>query len=95
VFLYEDFFLSCLTAGNWRSSIYNEENIRNSFIGGEEGKRKLFCRLFIDGLHFVPTEESLIDGYHQWGMLIEHVVLKCLKSKRLEEVGFVNFPFHG
>ncbi|KAJ4441524.1 hypothetical protein ANN_11380 [Periplaneta americana] len=50
------------------------------------------CRkLFIGGLNYFTTEESLKAFYEQWGKIIDVCVMKEPKTKRQVQIGLVNF----
>ncbi|KAG3287090.1 HNRNPA2B1-containing, partial [Ictidomys tridecemlineatus] len=50
-----------------------------------------FRKLFIGGLSFETTEDSLRNYYEQWGTLTDCVVMRDLASKRSRGFGFVTF----
>uniref|UniRef100_A0A8C6FWR6 RRM domain-containing protein n=1 Tax=Moschus moschiferus TaxID=68415 RepID=A0A8C6FWR6_MOSMO len=50
-----------------------------------------FCKLFIGGLSFETTEESLRNYCEQWGKLTGCVVMRDPASKRSGGFGFVTF----
>lgn len=56
-----------------------------------EREKEQFCKLFIGGLSFENTEESLRNYYEQCGKLPDCVVMRDPASKRLRGFGFVSF----
>uniref|UniRef100_A0A8D2HBY0 Heterogeneous nuclear ribonucleoproteins A2/B1 n=1 Tax=Urocitellus parryii TaxID=9999 RepID=A0A8D2HBY0_UROPR len=50
-----------------------------------------FRKLFIGGLSFETTEDSLRNYYRQWGKLTDCVVMRDSASKRSRGFGFVTF----
>uniref|UniRef100_A0A8D1ZAA8 Heterogeneous nuclear ribonucleoproteins A2/B1 n=1 Tax=Sus scrofa TaxID=9823 RepID=A0A8D1ZAA8_PIG len=56
-----------------------------------EREKEQFCKLFIGGLSFENTEESLRNYYEQCGKLSDCVVMRDPASKRLRGFGFVSF----
>ncbi|EHA98115.1 Heterogeneous nuclear ribonucleoproteins A2/B1 [Heterocephalus glaber] len=60
-----------------------------------EREKEQFRKLFIGGLNFETTEESLRNYYKQWGKLTDCVVLRDPASKRSRGSGFVTFSSMG
>uniref|UniRef100_A0A5F9CBH0 Heterogeneous nuclear ribonucleoproteins A2/B1 n=1 Tax=Oryctolagus cuniculus TaxID=9986 RepID=A0A5F9CBH0_RABIT len=56
-----------------------------------EREKEQFHKLFIGGLRFEITEESLRNYYEQWGKLTDCVVMRDPASKRSRGFGFVTF----
>ncbi|KAI1242793.1 hypothetical protein IHE44_0000344 [Lamprotornis superbus] len=56
-----------------------------------EREKEQFRKLFIGGLSFETTEESLRSYYEQWGKLTDCVVMRDPASKRSRGFGFVTF----
>uniref|UniRef100_A0A8C9USW7 Heterogeneous nuclear ribonucleoproteins A2/B1 n=1 Tax=Spermophilus dauricus TaxID=99837 RepID=A0A8C9USW7_SPEDA len=56
-----------------------------------EREKVQFRKLFIGGLSFKTTEESLRNYYEQWGKLTDCVVMRDPASKRSRGFGFVIF----
>uniref|UniRef100_A0A2K5EBS9 Heterogeneous nuclear ribonucleoproteins A2/B1 n=1 Tax=Aotus nancymaae TaxID=37293 RepID=A0A2K5EBS9_AOTNA len=54
-------------------------------------EKEQFRKLFIGGLSFETTEESLRNYYEQWGKLTDCVVMRDPASKRSRGFGFVTF----
>ncbi|RLW11490.1 hypothetical protein DV515_00001605 [Chloebia gouldiae] len=54
-------------------------------------EKEQFRKLFIGGLSFETTEESLRSYYEQWGKLTDCVVMRDPASKRSRGFGFVTF----
>ncbi|CAI9551162.1 unnamed protein product, partial [Staurois parvus] len=54
-------------------------------------EKEQFRKLFIGGLSFETTEESLRKYYEQWGKLTDCVVMRDPQSKRSRGFGFVTF----
>uniref|UniRef100_A0A8C5LER1 RRM domain-containing protein n=1 Tax=Jaculus jaculus TaxID=51337 RepID=A0A8C5LER1_JACJA len=54
-------------------------------------EKEQFHKLFIGGLSFETTEESLRNYYEQWGKLTDWVVMRDPASKRSRGFGFVTF----
>ncbi|ELK08256.1 Putative heterogeneous nuclear ribonucleoprotein A1-like protein 3 [Pteropus alecto] len=52
---------------------------------------KQLQKLFIRGLSFETTDESLRSHFEQWGMLTDCVVMKDLNTKSSRGFGFVTF----
>ncbi|KFO31525.1 Heterogeneous nuclear ribonucleoproteins A2/B1 [Fukomys damarensis] len=59
--------------------------------GGSQREKEQFRKLFIGGLSFETTEESLRNYYEQWGKLTDCVVMRDPASKRSRGFGFVTF----
>uniref|UniRef100_A0A493TLE9 Heteroous nuclear ribonucleoprotein A2/B1 n=1 Tax=Anas platyrhynchos platyrhynchos TaxID=8840 RepID=A0A493TLE9_ANAPP len=57
----------------------------------KEREKEQFRKLFIGGLSFETTEESLRNYYEQWGKLTDCVVMRDPASKRSRGFGFVTF----
>jgi RNA recognition motif-containing protein len=51
-----------------------------------EREKHQFCKLFIGGLSFETTEESLRNYYEQWGKLTDCVVMRDPASKNQEDL---------
>lgn len=60
-----------------------------------EREKEQFRKLFIGGLSFETTEESLRKYYEQWGKLTDCVVMRDPQSKRSRGFGFVTFSSMG
>uniref|UniRef100_A0A8C9UN19 Heterogeneous nuclear ribonucleoproteins A2/B1 n=1 Tax=Spermophilus dauricus TaxID=99837 RepID=A0A8C9UN19_SPEDA len=58
---------------------------------GEKRVKVQFHKLFIGGLSFETTEDSLRNYYEQWGKLTDCVVMRDPASKRSRGFGFVTF----
>uniref|UniRef100_A0A8C3J5H3 Heterogeneous nuclear ribonucleoprotein A2/B1 n=1 Tax=Calidris pygmaea TaxID=425635 RepID=A0A8C3J5H3_9CHAR len=58
---------------------------------GDRPEKEQFRKLFIGGLSFETTEESLRSYYEQWGKLTDCVVMRDPASKRSRGFGFVTF----
>ncbi|CAN0432718.1 unnamed protein product [Rangifer tarandus platyrhynchus] len=58
---------------------------------GQKKEAEQIRKLFIGGLSFQTTEESLGKYYQQWGELTDCVVLRDLASQRSRGCGFVTF----
>nr|AAI57292.1 hnrnpa2b1 protein [Xenopus tropicalis] len=56
-----------------------------------EREKEQFRKLFIGGLSFETTEDSLRNYYEQWGKLTDCVVMRDPASKRSRGFGFVTF----
>ncbi|KAG8573122.1 hypothetical protein GDO81_012297 [Engystomops pustulosus] len=56
-----------------------------------EREKEQFRKLFIGGLSFETTEDSLRKYYEQWGKLTDCVVMRDPSSKRSRGFGFVTF----
>uniref|UniRef100_A0A8D2HQI8 RRM domain-containing protein n=1 Tax=Urocitellus parryii TaxID=9999 RepID=A0A8D2HQI8_UROPR len=56
-----------------------------------EREKVHFRKLFIGGLSFKTTEESLRNYYEQWGKVTDCVVVRDPASKRSRGFGFVTF----
>ncbi|XP_063308431.1 heterogeneous nuclear ribonucleoproteins A2/B1 isoform X1 [Pelobates fuscus] len=56
-----------------------------------EREKEQFRKLFIGGLSFETTEDSLRKYYEQWGKLTDCVVMRDPASKRSRGFGFVTF----
>ncbi|KAF7477209.1 Hypothetical predicted protein [Marmota monax] len=56
-----------------------------------EREKVHFRKLFIGGLSFKTTEESLRNYYQQWGKVTDCVVVRDPASKRSRGFGFVTF----
>uniref|UniRef100_A0A8C5MG45 RRM domain-containing protein n=1 Tax=Leptobrachium leishanense TaxID=445787 RepID=A0A8C5MG45_9ANUR len=70
--------------GPW-NSLYDWPVRRKSTI------QEQYRKLFIGGLSFETTEESLRKYYEQWGKLTDCVVMRDPASKRSRGFGFVTF----
>ncbi|XP_075068355.1 heterogeneous nuclear ribonucleoproteins A2/B1 isoform X2 [Mixophyes fleayi] len=60
-----------------------------------EREKEQFRKLFIGGLSFETTEDSLRKYYEQWGKLTDCVVMRDPSSKRSRGFGFVTFSSMG
>ncbi|XP_032762880.1 LOW QUALITY PROTEIN: heterogeneous nuclear ribonucleoproteins A2/B1-like [Rattus rattus] len=56
-----------------------------------EREKEQFHKLFLGGLSFETTEESLRNYYERWGKLTDCVVMRDPASKRSRGFGFVTF----
>uniref|UniRef100_A0A8I5Y7P1 RRM domain-containing protein n=1 Tax=Rattus norvegicus TaxID=10116 RepID=A0A8I5Y7P1_RAT len=56
-----------------------------------EREKEQFCKLFLGGLSFETTGESLRNYYERWGKLTDCVVMRDPASKRSRGFGFVTF----
>ncbi|XP_052020629.1 heterogeneous nuclear ribonucleoproteins A2/B1-like [Apodemus sylvaticus] len=80
--------------GHQRSSSSSgsaEGNQAESTESAMEREKEQFRKLFIGGLSFETTEESLRKYYEQWGKLTDCVVMKDPASQRPRGFGFVTF----
>jgi len=50
-----------------------------------------FCKLFIGGLGFDTTEETLKAHFEQWGEIVDCVIMKNPSTNRSKGFGFITF----
>ncbi|KAL6081189.1 hypothetical protein STEG23_012161 [Scotinomys teguina] len=68
-----------------------EKTLETVPLERKKREKEQFCKLFIGGLSFETTEESLRNYYEQWGKLTDCVVMRAPASKRSRGFGFVTF----
>jgi len=61
--------------------------------GGDTRDRdgEQFRKLFVGGLHFETTEETLREYFSQWGDVVDSVVMRDPHNKRSRGFGFITF----
>ncbi|XP_073665858.1 heterogeneous nuclear ribonucleoproteins A2/B1 isoform X3 [Tursiops truncatus] len=74
-----------------RVSLENEKTLETVPLERKKREKEQFRKLFIGGLSFETTEESLRNYYEQWGKLTDCVVMRDPASKRSRGFGFVTF----
>uniref|UniRef100_A0A2K6M7R0 Heterogeneous nuclear ribonucleoproteins A2/B1 n=1 Tax=Rhinopithecus bieti TaxID=61621 RepID=A0A2K6M7R0_RHIBE len=70
-----------------------EKTLETVPLERKKREKEQFRKLFIGGLSFETTEESLRNYYEQWGKLTDCVVMRDPASKRSRGFGFVTFSF--
>ncbi|KAL4673126.1 hypothetical protein H8957_017046, partial [Semnopithecus entellus] len=70
-----------------------EKTLETVPLERKKREKEQFRKLFIGGLSFETTEESLRNYYEQWGKLTDCVVIRDPASKRSRGFGFVTFSF--
>uniref|UniRef100_A0A2K5M1K1 Heterogeneous nuclear ribonucleoproteins A2/B1 n=6 Tax=Cercopithecidae TaxID=9527 RepID=A0A2K5M1K1_CERAT len=68
-----------------------EKTLETVPLERKKREKEQFRKLFIGGLSFETTEESLRNYYEQWGKLTDCVVMRDPASKRSRGFGFVTF----
>lgn len=68
-----------------------EKTLETVPLERKKREKEQFRKLFIGGLSFETTEESLKNYYEQWGKLTDCVVMRDPASKRSRGFGFVTF----
>lgn len=58
---------------------------------GEKMEPEQFRKLFIGGLDFRTTDESLKSHFEQWGTIVDVVVMKDPTTKRSRGFGFITY----
>eukprot|EP00102_Acyrthosiphon_pisum_P026860 XP_016664070.1 PREDICTED: heterogeneous nuclear ribonucleoprotein 87F-like isoform X2 [Acyrthosiphon pisum] len=58
-------------------------------MGSSEPEK--YRKLFIGGLDFTTTDDSLKAFFEQWGKIVDYVVIKDPKSKRSRRFGFITY----
>ncbi|KAI0211303.1 hypothetical protein LSAT2_003880 [Lamellibrachia satsuma] len=58
---------------------------------GEDQQSEQFRKLFIGGLSYDTTEESLKAHFEQWGTIVDCVVMRDPNTKRSRGFGFITF----
>ncbi|RXN07126.1 Heterogeneous nuclear ribonucleo A3 [Labeo rohita] len=66
-------------------------SLRNSFTGRDSKEPEQLRKLFIGGLSFETTEDSLRAHFEQWGKLTDCVVMRDPANKRSRGFGFVTY----
>lgn len=73
---------------DWQDGDRNDQG--NNYRGDKREPESL-RKLFIGGLDFRTTEESLKSYYEQWGEIVDVVVMKDPKTKRSRGFGFITY----
>lgn len=60
-------------------------------LQGEKLEPEQFRKLFIGGLDFRTTDESLKKHFEQWGEIVDVVVMKDPNTKRSRGFGFITY----
>ncbi|XP_059478758.1 heterogeneous nuclear ribonucleoprotein A1, A2/B1 homolog isoform X3 [Neocloeon triangulifer] len=58
---------------------------------GDNNEPEQYRKLFIGGLDYKTTEESLKSYFEQWGEIVDVVVMKDPKTKRSRGFGFITY----
>uniref|UniRef100_A0A336K824 CSON000731 protein n=1 Tax=Culicoides sonorensis TaxID=179676 RepID=A0A336K824_CULSO len=71
----------------------NHQNGRNQFDEDGEPIREQEClrKLFIGGLDYRTTDETLKSYFEKWGKVVDVVVMKDPKTKRSRGFGFITY----
>uniref|UniRef100_A0A8D0TI44 Heterogeneous nuclear ribonucleoproteins A2/B1 n=1 Tax=Sus scrofa TaxID=9823 RepID=A0A8D0TI44_PIG len=72
-------------------TVFNQKTLETVPLERKKREKEQFRKLFIGGLSFETTEESLRNYYEQWGKLTDCVVMRDPASKRSRGFGFVTF----
>lgn len=64
--------------------------MNNGFVFFQEEPEHL-RKLFIGGLDYRTTDESLKEFYEQWGEIVDVVVMKDPQTKRSRGFGFITY----
>jgi len=59
--------------------------------GGDDRESEQFRKLFIGGLDYKTTEDTLKSHFEQWGEIVDVVVMRDPKTKRSRGFGFVTY----
>lgn len=62
-----------------------------NFQSGEKTEPEQFRKLFIGGLDFRTTDDSLKKHFEQWGEIVDVVVMKDPTTKRSRGFGFITY----
>lgn len=68
---------------------YNNENGNSN--GDSEEEPEQFRKLFIGGLDYKTTEETLKAHFVQWGDIVDCVVMRDPQTKRSRGFGFITY----
>ena len=68
-----------------------EKTLETVPLERKKREKEQIRKLFIGGLNFETTEESLRNYYKQWGKRTDCVVMRDPASKRSRGFGFVTF----
>ena len=82
-----------VTRGHRRGSIVEDFSTSTADMSKSESPKepKQLWKLFIGGLSFQTTDESLRSHFEQWGMLPDCVVMRHPNTKRSRGFGFVTY----
>ncbi|KAL7976663.1 hypothetical protein Chor_008612 [Crotalus horridus] len=83
--------VSILTASEVNLNLNRFRGVKLQIFFFNQREKEQFRKLFIGGLSFETTEESLRNYYEQWGKLTDCVVMRDPASKRSRGFGFVTF----
>lgn len=67
------------------------ENGDNDANGDSEEEPEQFRKLFIGGLDYKTTEETLKAHFAQWGDIVDCVVMRDPQTKRSRGFGFITY----
>ena len=69
----------------------NEYNENGNANGDSEEEPEQFRKLFIGGLDYKTTEETLKAHFAQWGDIVDCVVMRDPQTKRSRGFGFITY----
>jgi heterogeneous nuclear ribonucleoprotein A1/A3 len=64
------------------SFLFQDDSKNNGEYNGKPNEPEQFRKLFIGGLDYRTTDESLKKHFEQWGEIVDVVVMKDPKTKR-------------
>lgn len=67
----------------------NHDNVNNGDESSEEPEQ--FRKLFIGGLDYKTTEETLRSHFETWGEIVDCVVMRDPQTKRSRGFGFITY----
>lgn len=75
-----------------QQELTNEENEENHDNGDEDSEEpEQFRKLFIGGLDYKTTEDTLKAHFSQWGEIVDCVVMRDPQTKRSRGFGFITY----
>ena len=69
----------------------DEGNANNSNADDDNEEPEQFRKLFIGGLDYKTTEDTLRSHFDQWGEIVDCVVMRDPQSKRSRGFGFITY----
>ena len=78
---------------NGGNDVKNEDNANNQNNPEEDDNEEpeQFRKLFIGGLDYKTTEDTLRSHFDQWGEIVDCVVMRDPQSKRSRGFGFITY----
>ena len=76
---------------NGGNEIKNEDSNPNSGNDEDNEEPEQFRKLFIGGLDYKTTEDTLRSHFDQWGEIVDCVVMRDPQSKRSRGFGFITY----